>query len=485
MENNFDKNIWYTKAADDIPNLFRRFNADTYRGNYELFCREFAYSMIFGNLRIANIQTILNLLGIGRMPNYMFLIQMDNYHRLYPAYPEFNDYPFKTGVVQAIQTRLKMLKVESVVSRFLGHWTIGVFLYVDGNPVTDEKQDIGIKQDFIENTAHEAKPFFDYRREYENYQSAADKPCADEFVKDRVTAIASDLIKYVYEKTDESISVGISDICASHAQFPRAYSECKTALSFAFYNGRRSYEMFDRHKPQPGITKIDLTRVFFTNLVALLDRCDAEACGAVSDEMVGKFRKANIAPITVRLLVARLFCRITDYYTEAGLDQGELSQIAQDSVIEIMNCCFMDEITDIVAGFCARISKLHSGSRLSHDERFRRHVNDCIERHSSDCLFGLGSIAALSNYSPSYFSRLFVRVYGTPFSQYLASYRVERAKRLLLQESMTLHEIARKVGFCSTSYFCSVFRKKTGKSPRQYATEAIMDKLNPAPNPDI
>jgi len=48
---------------------------------------------------------------------------------------------------------------------------------------------------------------------------------------------------------------------------------------------------------------------------------------------------------------------------------------------------------------------------------------------------------------------------------------IERAKKLLLQESMSLHEVARKVGFCSTSYFCSVFKKKTNKSPRQYAAE--------------
>jgi len=445
MDSNTDKNIWYTKAADDIPNLFRRFNADAYRGNYELFCREFSYSMIFGNLRTANLHTIMSLLGINNMPNIMMLIQMDSFHKLYSSYPDFSYYPNKCSVVQAIQSRLGKLKIEGVVSRFLGHWTIGAFLYIDGTT------------------------------EYNGYSQNDSKTFLKGSPIDFVAAVAADLINFVHESTNESISIGISDFCSSHAQFPRAYSECKTALSFAFYNGRRGYEVYDRYKLQPGITKIDLTRVYFTNLITLLDRCDAAGCAAVSDEMIDRFRKANVAPITVRLLVARLFGRITDYYTEAGLDQGELSQLAQDSVIEILDCCFMDEITAIIMSFCERISKLNSGSRLSHDERFRRHVNDCIERHSSDCLFGLGSIAALSNYSPSYFSRLFVRVYGVPFSQYLASYRVERAKRLLMQESMTLHEVARKVGFCSTSYFCSVFRKKTGKSPRKFAAQMLLE----------
>ena len=244
MDNNNDKSILLSKAADDIPNLFRRFNADTYRGNYELYCQEFAYSLIFGNLRAANIQAIMAMLGISVMPNIMLLAQMDSFHKLYPAYPDFSNYPNKCSIVQSIQSRLKKLGIEGVVSRFLGHHTIGIFIFIDSAPAMDS-----------------------------------------------VSAVASDLIGYVYENTHESISIGVSDFCASHAQFPRAYSECKTALSFAFYNGRRSCEIYDRHKPMPGITKIDLTRVFFTQLVALLDKCDAAGCVAVSYDMVDRFRK--------------------------------------------------------------------------------------------------------------------------------------------------------------------------------------------------
>ena len=426
-----ERSIWSVKAADDIPNLFRRFNAETDGGNYELYCREFSYSIIFGNLRTTNLQTIFKVLGISRLPNIMFLIQMDNHHKMYSSYPEFSYYPYKAGVVHTLQARLNNLKIENVIARFLGHWTIGAFLFLEGKSITDEA------------------------------------------TKQHVASLARDLIKCVNDKTNESISIGVSDFCASHAQFPRAYSECKTALSFAFFSGKGSVEVYDRHKPQPGITKTDLTRIYFTHLTSMLDKCDVDACRSVAEDMVDRFRFANVAPITVRLLVARLFGRIADFYTESGLDQGDLSLIAQDSAIEILDCGFMNEITEIVMRFCERIGKLNSGSRQSPEERFRRHVSDCIERHNSDCLFGLCSVAAMSNYSPSYFSRLFSRVYGLPFSQYLAEYRVERAKRLLMQESMTLHEVSRKAGFCSTSYFCSVFKKKTGKSPRQYTAEAL------------
>jgi len=422
-----------TSVNGDIPNLFRRFNSETNRGNYELYCREFSYCTIFGNLRTRNTHTILKLLDIKRLPNLMFLIQIDDHRDAYSPYPALSFYSYKSSIVQALQARLKKHKIESVVSRFLGYCTIGAYLYIEGKSIKDDETRL------------------------------------------RILALASDLSDYVLEKTGDSISIGISDFCDSHAQFPRAYSECKTALSFVFYGGRRSIILFDSGKQAPGMTRHDLTRIYFTNFITLIDKCDTPSYVAVAADMVNRFRKAEISPLTVKLLITRMFGRITDFFTDAGVDPDSLAYISQESFVELLECGFIDELSGIVARFCDKIGKLHSSSRQSPDERFRRHVNDCIERHSSDCMFGLSSIASLSNYSPSYFSRLFTRTYGMPFSRYLAIYRIERAKRLMLNESMTLHEVSRKAGFCSTSYFCSVFRKVTGKSPRQYASEAQVD----------
>jgi len=422
-------NLWYNKANSDIPNIFRRYNVDTHRGNYELYCREFSYSTIFGNLRTGNLPTILKLVEISKLPNIMFLIQIDDHHNFYTPYPEFSYFPYRSNVVLAIQAKLEDMKIESVVSRFLGHETIGAYLCLDGRSISDAG------------------------------------------TRNSVRAVAAEVIEHVYNKTGECISVGVSDFCSSLTQFPRAYSECKTALTYAFYSGRQSIEIYDKQKPQPGIAKQDLSHLFFTRYLTYINDNDTESCRETAVEMIGKFRKANLAPITARLLVSGFIARVVDYFVNAGHDVDALTQTAQDSIVDLFNCNFLDDFPGIITHFCEKLGKQHGGLRQSPDERFRRYTNDCIERHSSDCLFDFSVIASMHNYSPSYFSRLFTRIYGVPFSQYLASYRIERAKKLLMQESMTLQEVAQKTGFCSTSYFCSVFKKKTGKSPRQYASD--------------
>ena len=70
--------------------------------------------------------------------------------------------------------------------------------------------------------------------------------------------------------------------------------------------------------------------------------------------------------------------------------------------------------------------------------------------------------------SPEYFSFLFHRDMGINFSAYLRTFRIERAKELLSGGEMLIYEVAARVGYNDSKYFCKVFREVTGVSPTQY-----------------
>ncbi len=79
----------------------------------------------------------------------------------------------------------------------------------------------------------------------------------------------------------------------------------------------------------------------------------------------------------------------------------------------------------------------------------------------------LGDIAQNIGVSPSYLSRIFKEDTGRGVVEYLNSIRVEHAKRLI-QEGVRLNELSGPSGFNSDSYFFTVFKQITGKTPRQY-----------------
>ena len=51
---------------------------------------------------------------------------------------------------------------------------------------------------------------------------------------------------------------------------------------------------------------------------------------------------------------------------------------------------------------------------------------------------------------------------------YTAQQKIEKAKTLLAQNTMSISDISEYLGYNSQSYFCSVFRKMTGMTPSEY-----------------
>lgn len=69
--------------------------------------------------------------------------------------------------------------------------------------------------------------------------------------------------------------------------------------------------------------------------------------------------------------------------------------------------------------------------------------------------------------SYSYFSRSFKRTTGMTFKTYLNRTRISKAEQLLFQNGGTISEAATACGYNSISYFISVYRTITGKTPYQ------------------
>jgi AraC family transcriptional regulator len=81
----------------------------------------------------------------------------------------------------------------------------------------------------------------------------------------------------------------------------------------------------------------------------------------------------------------------------------------------------------------------------------------------------LGAIATHLNMSQFYFCRLFKQSMGVTPYQYLLQQRIERAKQLLLQDELSIAEVALEVGFANQSHFCVRFKRWVGMSPKQFA----------------
>lgn len=90
-----------------------------------------------------------------------------------------------------------------------------------------------------------------------------------------------------------------------------------------------------------------------------------------------------------------------------------------------------------------------------------------VEQHYQADL-SLQEIAAQFYVSREYVSRKFKQEFGINFSDYLSQYRIDKAKLLMANPNLKLHEIGEMVGFRDVKYFSKVFKKLTGESPRDF-----------------
>jgi AraC-like DNA-binding protein/ligand-binding sensor protein len=101
-----------------------------------------------------------------------------------------------------------------------------------------------------------------------------------------------------------------------------------------------------------------------------------------------------------------------------------------------------------------------------------RRAKEYIYEHHTEHL-SLARAAKAVNMSTFYFCKMFKKVTGINFTDYLSRVRIEKAKNLLLNPNLRVSEIAFEVGFESLTHFNRVFKKLLGQSPTEYRAQLL------------
>lgn len=105
-----------------------------------------------------------------------------------------------------------------------------------------------------------------------------------------------------------------------------------------------------------------------------------------------------------------------------------------------------------------------------HDSEKLRQLQPVIDHIDSNYRseITLAELSDIVGLSPQYLCRLFKECLNMRPFEYLARRRIQQAKLLLAENSLSVSEIAAQVGYNDCSYFCSVFKKHEQLSPAEY-----------------
>ncbi|MFD7521850.1 bifunctional transcriptional activator/DNA repair enzyme AdaA [Paenibacillus chitinolyticus] len=129
-------------------------------------------------------------------------------------------------------------------------------------------------------------------------------------------------------------------------------------------------------------------------------------------------------------------------------------------------CIFQDAEQALQAQFrpCKRCKP--TGRRLPEDDWIEQ-ITRYADNHYKQPLT-LRTFSEICHGSPYHLQRTFKRIKGMTPLEYLQHIRIENAKSLLGNSDLSVSDIGSKVGIPNTSYFITLFKKKTGYTPAGY-----------------
>lgn len=146
-------------------------------------------------------------------------------------------------------------------------------------------------------------------------------------------------------------------------------------------------------------------------------------------------------------------------YAQSAIRNGAydylLKPIDQDKLQTVLECILGDGSTE-----SGNVQELVAPSTI-------RKIMDEIKEHYTENIT-LTGLAEKYSISVSYLSELLKEHLQLSFSEYISSKRIQKAKELLADDSLSIEQIAEQTGYNDYFYFTKVFKKNTGISPSKY-----------------
>lgn len=206
------------------------------------------------------------------------------------------------------------------------------------------------------------------------------------------------------------------------------------------------------------------------SIVCLMGLCDTAVPVRMGEEIIGYLQTGQIFR---KKPTETQFNRAARQIAEWGLDfdMGVLREAYFGTLV--LSSKEHESITRLLSIFAEHLSMVSNQIVMQQQKAeppLIAKAKEYIRENQAEDL-SLGQVAKAVNTSTFYFCKMFKKVTGINFTDYLSRVRIEKAKNLLLNPNLRVSEIAFEVGFQSLTHFNRVFKKIVGHSPTEYRAQ--------------
>ncbi|MDQ0255783.1 YesN/AraC family two-component response regulator [Evansella vedderi] len=263
-----------------------------------------------------------------------------------------------------------------------------------------------------------------------------------------------------------SIAIHPSTIPASSLH--EIYLRSKETLKMEFFKGNQQLHWVDE---KPPFIQVDpfLNPEEQRLWVSKMEERDKESIKKWLYHTFTQFPKGYPNPDLMRIKLTSILAQLRRFmYTYKLHKEEEVERKYHDVFQTIIYEPVLFSIVQEVLLFAIELVDYAEEQQSKHVfdvvERGLQYIENNFRRHD----ISLEDVAHAVDRSAGYFSTILSRKKGKTFRQVLNEYRMKHSKKLLLESSMTIQEIAHQIGYKDANYFSRLFKEMEGVTPRVY-----------------
>ena len=188
----------------------------------------------------------------------------------------------------------------------------------------------------------------------------------------------------------------------------------------------------------------------------------------------------SVHPVSVpiaKCLIYNLGSTLLNTLEEVSTGSKPLWEDHFAEVEQMMDCEHVFRMKDLMKRKLREVCEWIQSEKRSHHRYLVEDIKRYLEQHLYDSNLNISMIGEAFRMTPSYLSRLYKEHAGETLLDTINRSRLSEAKRLLVQQSLTVSEIAGRVGYADVSTFMRIFKKFEGMTPGMYTKSLALREI--------
>ena len=278
---------------------------------------------------------------------------------------------------------------------------------------------------------------------------------------------ASELISLMNHLFGIQMTIGMSACHQGTEQISRAGMEAGKALKNRFVQGGNTVCAYKSSAIAFGgyYYPLELEQKLI-NYVSVGDREQSEQILQTIYQL--NFKDVLQPPKFVNCLLFDILGTVLKIMADLDIDSSLIFPNGDSVEREMLKCSTVAEMFGVLSRAIERVCEVSNANKRSSSTQLMEKIQRFIDENYCSDSICITLIADAVEITPTYLSHLFKENTGESVMRYIEQRRMEKAKQLLEETSLTVNEIALQTGFTNSAVLIRTFKKLNGITPGQY-----------------